>query len=92
MAISDESPGTLPDRRRWPSRLVVSEMWASLAITAMWLAVVFAAVFGPDIVTTSSGGSDGARIPSAIVVALFACLATRPVAKYGFGRPKNDPD
>ena len=27
------------------------------------------------------------RIPSAIIVALFAYLGTRVVAKYGFGRP-----
>jgi hypothetical protein len=31
-----------------------------------------------------SGGSDSATIPSAVAVALFACLATWPVAKYGF--------
>jgi hypothetical protein len=59
-------------------------MWASLAIVAMWLAVLFSAVFGPDIVATSAGG-DGATIPSAIAVALFASLATWAVARYGFG-------
>jgi hypothetical protein len=35
-------------------------------------------------VTSSSGGSDSATIPAAVVMALFACLATWPVAKYGF--------
>ena len=92
MTISDESARTLSERQRWPSQLRISEMWASLAIAAMWVAVLFDAVFGPDIVTTSSGGNDTARIPSAVVVALFAYLATRAVAKYGFGRPKNDAD
>lgn len=70
------------DRRRL---LVGSrDMWASLAIVVIWLAVLFDAIFGPDIVTSSSGGSDSATIPSAVAVALFACLATWPVAKYGF--------
>jgi hypothetical protein len=59
-------------------------MWASLAIVVMWLAVLFAAIYGPDVVTSSSGGSDSATVPSAVVMALFACLATWPVAKYGF--------
>ena len=61
-----------------------TEMWASLAIVVMWLAVLFAAIYGPDVVTSSSGGSDSATIPSAVVMALFACIATWPVAKYGF--------
>lgn len=61
-----------------------TEMWASLAIVVIWLAVLFAAIYGPDVVTSSSGGSDSATIPSAVVMALFACIATWPVAKYGF--------
>lgn len=88
MATSHQSAGALPERQSWSVRLRVPEMWASLAIAVMWLAVLFDAVFGPDIVTTSSGGSDTARIPSAIVVALFAFLATRSVAKYGFRHPE----
>ena len=78
-----------PERRRWASRVLVPEMWASLAIVVMWLAVLFDAVFGPDIVTTSSGGSDSARVPSAIAVALFAYLGTHAVAKYGFSDRKD---
>ena len=62
------------------------EMWASLAIVTMWLAVLFDAIYGPDIVTRSSGGSDSATIPSAVLVALFAFLATWPVAKYTYKR------
>jgi len=56
--------------------LVVPEMWASLAIAVMWLAVLFDAVFGPDIVSTSAGGN-ATSIPSAVVVAFFAFFATR---------------
>jgi hypothetical protein len=59
-------------------------MWASLAIAVIWLAVLFDAVFGPEIV--SSSPTTTTSIPSAVVVALFAYLATRVVARYGFGR------
>jgi hypothetical protein len=88
--ISHEPSGTIPERRRWPQRLLVPEMWASLAITVMWLAVLFDAVFGPDIV--SSSATSTTRVPSAVVVAMFAYLATRVAARYGFGHPRKDTD
>jgi hypothetical protein len=67
-------------------------MWAGLAIVVMWLAVLFDALFGPDIVSTSGGGTNTTTIPSAVAVALFAWLATKAVAKHGFGRGENDAD
>jgi hypothetical protein len=79
-----ESSGALPEKRGWPSRLLVPDMWASLAIAVMWLAVLFDALFGPDIVATNMTGFT--RVPSAIVVALFAYLGTRVVARYGLRR------
>jgi peptidoglycan/LPS O-acetylase OafA/YrhL len=57
------------------------EMWASLAIGVMWLAVALCAVFGPDFVSTTPGGST-TTIPSGIAVGLFAVI----VAKRGFER------
>ncbi len=48
----------------------------------MWIAVLFASVYGPDLVTES--GSDSVRIPSGVAVAFFAFLATIPVALVGF--------
>ena len=63
--------------------LSITQMWASLAIIVMWLAVLFAAVYGPDIVSNGVAG-DRSIVPSVVVVALFAFLATWPVAKYGF--------
>ncbi len=89
MATGPQQPsGAPPESRGWLHRVLVPEMWASLAITVMWLAVLFDAIFGPDMVfasTTSGGGSTATRIPSAVAVALFAYLATRVVAKYGYG-------
>jgi len=83
--ISSERAGGRP---RWIARLDIREMWASLAIVAIWLAVLFDGVFGPDIVTNANsvGGSAGTRVPSAVVVAFFAFLATWVVARYGFRR------
>lgn len=73
------------------ARTVPRELWASLAICVMWLAVLFAAVFAPDFVSSGNDGST-TTIPSAIAVALFAAIGTRAVAKYGFGRRDDTPD
>ena len=81
--ISHEPSEVVREKQRWSLQLPAPEMWASLAIVVMWLAVLFDAVFGPDIVNTSAGG-DRSTVPSAVVVALFAFLATWVVARYGF--------
>jgi hypothetical protein len=51
--------------------------------------VLFTAVFGPDFISTSDGGRNLTRIPSVIVVALFAYLATRAIANRAFGRERD---
>jgi hypothetical protein len=89
--ISHPPSEAVPESGRWSSQLVVTEMWTSVAIIAMWLAVLFDAVFGPDIASTSAGG-DSTTIPSAVAVALFASLGTWAVAKYGFGRWRRETD
>ena len=88
--ISHEPAEASSEERRRYLRLRVPEMWASLAIAVMWLAVLFDAIYGPDIV--SSNTTSTTRIPSAVVVALFAYLGTRVVARYGFGPTPRDGD
>jgi hypothetical protein len=61
-------------------------LWPSLAISTMWFVVLIDALWGPDIITTSSNGIG--KIPSAVVFALFAWLGTLAIAKRAFGREK----
>jgi hypothetical protein len=76
-----------PERPTWVEALRNTDMWASIAITAMWLAVVVDAIVGPDLVSTTPGGTT-TTIPSGVAVALFAFLGTWVVAKYGFDRDR----
>ena len=85
--ISHEPSRVDLQRQPWWSQLV-PELWASLAIVGMWLAVLFDAVYGPDFVSASATSTT--TIPSVIVVALFAYLGTRVVARYGFRREPRD--
>lgn len=83
-SVSAGAPDAISQRRG----LLVREMWAALAVSVIWLAVLAEALFGPDIVINNPSGF--ARIPSAVVVAFFAFLATWVVAKHGFGRSGKD--
>ncbi len=80
--VSHEGP-------HWSAQIFVPEMWASLAIVVMWLSVLFDAIYGPSIVTTGVAG-DHSSVPSAVVVALFAFLATWIVARHGFRHERKD--
>ena len=80
------------EQRLW-LRALVPEMWASLAIAVMWLAVLFDAIYGPDIVSingTPGGTGSSTTVPSAVAVALFAFLGTWVVAKHGFGHERKE--
>ncbi len=72
-------------RDGWAARVLVPEMWATVSIVAMWLAVLFVGVFGSDM---SFRGVDGSVtvMPSVAAVALFAAIGTGSVAKRVFGR------
>ena len=76
---------TVPhDTPRASSTAVLTrELWASLAIVAIWMAVLFSVVYGGDFQSSTPGGNS-TTFPSGVLVALFAAIATWPVAMYGF--------
>ena len=81
--ISHDPSELLHKKSSLPAQLLVPEMWASLAIAVMWLAVLFTSIYGPDIATISTG-RNSSHVPSGIVVAFFAFLGTWVVARFGF--------
>jgi len=86
--VSHEPVRVERGRPEWAEFLRIPEMWASLAIVVMWLAVLFTAVYGPSFVSSNGAGTQTTTIPSAVAVALFAFLGTVSVAKAGFRRDK----
>jgi hypothetical protein len=60
------------------------------AIAFMWLAVLFASVYGGDLVSVSGGGTDSTTVPSDIFVAFFASLASVAVARRAFRRASDE--
>lgn len=85
---STDTPARDPRASRGiPARLFVPAFWGTLAIVAMWLAVLFDGIFGGDVVSTQPTSTT--TIPSAVLVALFAVIGTASVAKRVF-RPRND--
>ena len=65
--------------------LTMPELWGTIAIACMWTAVLFAGLYGGDL-TSVNAGSQSTTVPSAVFVALFACIATVSVAKRAFRR------
>jgi hypothetical protein len=62
-------------------------IWATLAIVAMWAAVVLVGIYGPDVVVDNA--TDHVRVPAlAIVVAVCAFIATLVLAWRGFSEPR----
>jgi hypothetical protein len=88
-SLPHEPARVVPEKPGWTLQPLVPELWASLAIVVMWIAVVVDAIVGPDIVTHTAGG-DSSTVPSAVAVALFAFLGTWVVARYGFRRERRD--
>ena len=88
--MATASPPTTSERHGRRTRFLVSEMWTSLAIGVIWLVVLVDALVGPDVIVNNADGFT--KLPSAIFLALFAWLATRVVAKHGFGHPGGDAD
>jgi hypothetical protein len=81
-SVSHEPVVDRHDLLPWAAFFRTPEIWASLAIMMMWLAVLLDAVYGPDFVSTSGAGTQSTTIPSAIFVAFFAFLATASIARH----------
>lgn len=71
-------------------RVLGPEMWAAVAITAMWLAVLFDGIYGADLVIVNESGMNATHIPSAVIVAIFAFAGTAVAARRAFGRRGTD--
>jgi hypothetical protein len=80
-------PPTGRERTR-PAWLYAAPMWAGVTSVAIWVAVLFVGLFAGDIVSINGPAGTTTTIPSVVVVALFALLATVGVARRGFG-PRN---
>lgn len=91
MSTISHGPSRVVEEPRWTLQLLVPEMWTSLAIVVIWLAVLFDAVYGPNIENTSAGG-DHSSVPSAVPIALFAFFATWVLARHGFGSRRKTTD
>ena len=82
-ATVHDQPSTRSAPDSWAARVLVPEMWGTVTIVAMWVAVLFVGVYGGDL-TFHSVDSSSSTIPSGVVVALFAAIGTGSVAKRAF--------
>src|ERR1041385_2991786 len=82
MTTVSHEPAARARRSAW---IDARDMWASLAIAVIWLAVSLTAVFGPDLRSIDVSGNS-TTVPSGMVVAFFALFATMSVAKHGFDK------
>jgi hypothetical protein len=65
--------------------LALPELWGAVAIASMWLAVLFVGIYGGDF-TSVNAGTQTTTFPSAVLVAVFACIGTVVVARRAFRR------
>jgi len=85
--LSHERASFVRPRSTW---VELPEVWAAITIVAIWLAVLFVGVFGPSIKSTSGVGDigNGSSVPSVVVVAPCAVLATWLIARHAFRRER----
>ena len=84
-SLADRPADAKPEQAR-SGLLLMPEVWGATAIASMWLAVLFASVYGGDFVSVNGGATQSTTIPSAVFVALFASLASVAVARRAFRR------
>ena len=86
MASTVERPVAATSEKSRPGTGWMPGLWGTVAIASMWLAVLFASVYGGDFVSSNGSGADVTTIPSGVFVALFACLASVAVARRAYRR------
>jgi hypothetical protein len=86
-ALSHETHPLVRVRGAW---LEMPEFWAAISIVVIWLAVLFDGVFGPGITNHNGVGDvgNGSSVPSVVVVAPCAVLATWLIARHAFRRAR----
>jgi hypothetical protein len=89
MSTMSHGPAQTVQRPRWSSLRFVPELWASLAISVMWIAVFVTAIWGPDARFNGNDGSSS-TIPTAVFVTVGAFLGTWVVARFGFRQQRKD--
>lgn len=85
MTTMQDRPSVRTPQESRTSRFLVPEMWATVAIVAMWVAVLFVGVYGGE-ATFRGADTSFTTIPSGVFVAVFAAIGTVSVAKRVFGR------
>lgn len=83
--VAERRPETQPPTPTTTPWWRLSAIWATFAIVAMWLAVIFVSVYGGDM-TFASASNGTTVIPSGVVVAVCAAIATAAVSKRAFHR------
>jgi hypothetical protein len=72
-----------PSRSSSRSWVRAPALWAGLSIMTMWLAVLVIGVFGPNIVSSTPGGTS-TSVPVVVALIPFVLPATVVVARRGF--------
>ncbi len=81
MQTSAIPSGPMTRGRPQSTWLTSRPLWGGAAIGAMWLAVLVVGVWGGNVNTAGAGGGSSSW-PVVAVIALFALIATVPVARY----------
>ena len=81
----ERPPATTEHEVRDRGMLRMPELWGAVAIVSMWVAVLFVGIYGGDF-SSVNAGSQTTTFPSAVLVALFACIGTVSVAVRAFRR------
>jgi hypothetical protein len=83
------APVPVPATRREPRAWLVSRpFWASIAIVAIWVAVIADSIAGHEIVAVAP--TTTTTVPTVVITGLLAAIATIFVARYGFAPERRD--